>query len=94
MKDTFKHFFNSTFWTMDVFEDFIDGFLIKIAFVVLAIGIGKYKGNLTFHVITALTFIGETILTFQYVYQEARAGNLAKCSDYIFGQTTTFRLNK
>ena len=42
LKGAYKHLFNSTFWTLDINEDFFDGFLIKIAFVVFAIGLSKY----------------------------------------------------
>ena len=56
------NWFSSSFWTLDINEAFFDGFLIKLAVVVFAIGFGKYKGKLSFVAITTLACMTETIL--------------------------------
>ena len=79
--------FSSFFWKLEINEAFFDGFLIKIAFVVFAIGFGKCKGELSCVAITTLACMTETILLIQYIYQESKAGNLSNCYECILGAT-------
>ena len=85
VEDVSEFLFNSSFWTLDINEAFFDGFFIKIAFVLIAYGLSKCKGKLSFIVVATLVSTTETILIIQYIYQEAKADNLIDCKKSILG---------
>ena len=62
VKDVSEYLFNSSFWTLDINEAFFDGFLIKIAFVLIAFVLSKCKGKLSFIVIVTIINTVETTL--------------------------------